>query len=362
MKQAFSLSILIFLLCNYPLSAISDSNEDWPTEANFYKMAKKRERGRGNRKIPPALVSSTREIPLPEFPKAHNPSIIKVDLGFLLIFRYIPEPSEPWISYTGIVLLNDKFEKITEPELLNIRQKNDKTPSQAEDARLFSYKKDLYLIYNDNLETINPNNQMRRDMYIAKLNEVDGHFSLSPAIKLIHEEKYFSVLCQKNWVPFEWEGNLLINYTIDPHEVLCPDFKTGVCHSLYATPTPNKWKWGELRGGAPAQLVDGEYLAFFHSLIVTASPSSKNKKMWHYFMGAYTFSSEPPFEITKISPSPITANEFYTYSNYDKRVIYPGGYVICGSSIYLAYGKDDSSIWIATIDKEQLMKTLISVR
>lgn len=75
-------------------------------------------------------------------------------------------------------------------------------------------------------------------------------------------------------------------------------------------------------------------------------------------MGAYTFSPDPPFEITKISSKPIEASSFYTFSSYDKRVIYPGGFIVDGPNLYVAYGKDDSEIWIATININELLQSL----
>ncbi len=98
---------------------------------------------------------------------------------------------------------------------------------------------------------------------------------------------------QKNWVGFDWHGQLLIDYYPHPHEVLWPNMATGECYSLYKTSTKIEWPWGELRGGTPPLLVDGEYLTFFHSAILTASMASNEEIMWHYYMGALT-SHRPP--------------------------------------------------------------------
>ena len=91
------------------------------------------------------------------------------------------------------------------------------------------------------------------------------------------------------------------------------------------------------------------------------SPASQGWKSWHYFTGAYTFSAEPPFEMTKISPQPIMGEDFYLSSSCEKRVVFPGGFAISGPYIYLAYGKDDSEIWVATLDKEALQASLVPI-
>ena len=102
-----------------------------------------------------------------------------------------------------------------------------------------------------------------------------------------------------------------------------------------------------------------EYLAIFHSGKPFVSGASiTNEVLWHYVMGAYTFSANPPFNITGISPLPINEKSFYIKSDNPKRVIYPGGFIIKDDDIYVAYGKDDAEIWIAIINKTKLLSTL----
>ncbi len=308
------------------------------------------------------IVVATTRFEFDQFPDAFNPSIIKVPQGFLLTFRYCPDRNEnPWLAYVGVALLNDALEQISEPELLNTRQKNSKTPSQVEDARVFSYKGRLFLIYNDNIDLTSPMTWDRRDMFMAELTYVDNQFKLSSPLKLAYEAKYHTAMWQKNWVPFEWNNMLLMTYSINPHEILYPNLMNGSCYHCYDTWMDIDWKWGKLRGSTPPLLVDGEYLAFFHSGAVTSSRASWGWELWHYFMGAYTFSAEPPFKITKISPHPIVAEGFYTQSAREKRVIFPGGFAVSGPYIYMAYGKDDYEIWIATIDKDALKKSLVPI-
>lgn len=308
---------------------------------------------------PEKLVVATKRIFLPEYPNAWNPSIIQVDSQYLLTFRYCPAPNnESFTSYIGIVVLNDQFEPVSTPQLLNTRNKNSKIPSQSEDARIFQYRDRLFLIYNDNADIVLTSIYERRDMFIAELFYTNEVFSLGNPVKLVYEAKYNSQVVQKNWVPFVKDEALLLTYTLNPHEVLYPNLKTGLCYPSYISSADIKWNFGSLRGSTPPLLVDGQYLAFFHSADFTSSPSSLSYDLWHYFMGAYTFSIEPPFEVTQITPLPITSEGFYTHSDYYKRVIFPGGFVLSDSYIYVAYGKDDRELWIATLDKEMLRKAL----
>jgi predicted GH43/DUF377 family glycosyl hydrolase len=311
------------------------------------------------------IVTSTKRLLIKDFYGAHNPSIVKYKDGYLMSFRWTPNHwDEPWISYICLVLLNSSFDPISTVDVLDTRKYNNITPSQSEDARIFYFKDKLYVVYNDNMDLVFPSTWERRDMYIAEIvcDENNTFTALEP-LRFVHSTKYRDRPWQKNWNPFVWNDRLLFSYNLHPHEVILADLANGICQPIYETkPKTLDWKFGELQGAAPAYLVDGEYLAFFHSKLYTKSPCSENQELYHYFMGAYTFSADPPFTITKISQEIIDSPEFYTYSSYLKRVIYPGGFVVNGPNLYLAYGKDDCEIWIATIDLEKLKKSLIEVK
>lgn len=305
------------------------------------------------------IITSVKVIQFSAFPNAHNPTIIKNQQGFLLIFRYTPDGSYAhWISQIGIVQLDTHLNPVSAPSLLNTREQGSITPSQAEDARFFSYKNRLFLIYNDNLEVIYPQRSQRRDMFIAELFCLNGYYELSAPLKLTYPPKYGEQLWQKNWTPFVCEGTLYFSYSLNPHLVLFANLLTGECHALHETHFHSSWPFGELRGSSEAILVDGEYLSFFHSGIFETSEASWPRTIWHYFMGAYTFSARPPFAITRITEKPILTHGLYTASDRQKRVIFPGGFVVDGSSIYVAYGKDDCEMGIMILDKEQLKKAL----
>ena len=308
------------------------------------------------------IVIATKQFQFEHFPDAFNPSLIRFNDQFLLTFRYCPDrANQNWLSYIGVAILDESLNLVTEPELLKTRQRRSKTPSQTEDARLFSYKNKIFLIYNDNIDEIFFDQGKRRDMFIAELVYADGQFTVSLPLKLNYELKTYTQWQQKNWVPFEWNNNLFFSYRLNPHEVISSSLKNGTCYFSHETNPILNWEYGTLRPSSPPLLVDGEYLAFFHSGIRMRSPASPGWKAWHYFTGAYTFSAEPPFEITQISPTPILGEGFYALSSHEKRVIFPGGFVVDGPYIHLAYGKDDCEIWIATLDKAALQKSLIPV-
>lgn len=308
------------------------------------------------------IVISSKRIELPGYPGAFNPSILKVEKGYLLSFRFMPDPLRLWLSYIGVVLLDEEFDAISTVQLLDTRKEDKRTLSQAEDARLFSFEGRIYLIYNDSLEIKAPSNLEHRDMFLAELIEEDGVYELSSLLKLRHPQKYHSQFWQKNWVPFDYQGKLLMTYSLDPHEILNLNWATGICNPVCETKGDLPWKWGPPRGSTPPILVEGEYFAFLHSGIMMRSKISGWNELWHYFMGAYTFSSDPPFEITKMTPFFILDPTYYQNSKHPKRVIFPGGCVVDKDLIYVAYGKDDCEMWVSTIDKNKLFKKLQPVQ
>ena len=196
---------------------------------------------------------------------------------------------------------------------------------------------------------------------MAELSFQKGEFSLLEPVKLFCQDPVRPPW-QKNWVPFEWDNQCMLSYSIEPHEILYPNLRTGECYPCYCVDGNTPWDYGVMRGGTPAIKVDGEYLAFFHSSKKMVSNVSFELELWHYFMGAYTFSLDPPFAVTKISPTPIIQKGFYTHSPYYKRVIFPGGFVVKGPRLYLAYGRDDHEIWIATVDLRELKNSLIPLK
>lgn len=311
-----------------------------------------------------SLVLLNKKIELKDYPHAFNPSLAKTNLGLLMTFRYTPDPLMSEISYIGIVRLNEKtLEPISKPTIFNVRKDGHPIPSHTEDARIFSYRGKVYIIYNDSTHVSCFSNTHRRDLFIAEVDYINDDFVLLDPIKLYYPQIYSHVICQKNWVPFEWNDSLLFGYMVNPHEILYANLVTGKCATAYKTSFNSYWCYGMMRGGTPALLVDREYLAFFHSSVMMESNCSPGIARHHYFMGAYTFSNEPPFNITKITPSPIIGKGFYTNSDAEKRVVFPGGFVyIEPDLIFVAYGKDDREIWIAMIDKNRLQYFLEPVQ
>lgn len=319
----------------------------------------------------PDLVLQSKQIIIPEYPHAFNPSIIRWNNKLLLSFRIIPDPKQTFISYIGIIWLNDNFEPITTPQLLPLRNSTCNAPSRAEDGRLIAIKDHLYLVYTDNENpTINKGGFR---MYIAELTFNNDECLLSSIERISSFEGNNSERREKNWVPFDYYSKLLLAYSICPHKIFYYLFGTGSCETFVSTCFNFDWDWGDVRGGTPALLDGNHYLAFFHSSKWMKTVQSKEKEKMHYFMGAYTFNRDYPFNITRVSSQPIISNQvnnaikrFYVGAEYKPywgsvMAVFPCGFIMDSDFIWLTFGRQDHEMWVAKLDKKKLYESLVPV-
>jgi predicted GH43/DUF377 family glycosyl hydrolase len=307
------------------------------------------------------FVLETKKIEIPGYPYAFNPSIIRWGEGFLMSFRIIPDLKNPYTSRLGLIWLDSQFNPISEPQLLETRNRTSVSPSRAEDGRLIFVGERLYLIYSDNIEAQISRGGFR--MYIAEVREKNGRLFIEEPESLLHFEGETREKREKNWVPFDYQGNLMLAYSILPHRIFHPLLERQCCETFAVTEAPIRWRWGEVRGGTPGLLVDGEYLAFFHSCKKISTVHSEGNPVLHYFMGAYTFKPYPPFSITRISREPIVGKKFYKgpiYRPYwgSVRVVFPAGFVFDENYVWIAYGRQDHEVWIAKLHKKALLENL----
>jgi predicted GH43/DUF377 family glycosyl hydrolase len=306
-------------------------------------------------------VLETKRIILKDYEHAFNPSIIRWNGQLVMSFRIIPNPLLTFNSQIGIVFLDDNFEPQSPPQLIDTQNKNSFVPSRAEDARLINIGDKLYIIYSDNKDDYISRGGFR--VYVSELQNSGGVLKPCHTDCLKDFEGASPYLREKNWVPFVYSGELMLAYSLEPHKIFHYIPQSEKCETIALSSKFIKWEYGELRGGTPA-ILDGEnYLSFFHSSIDMLTAHSNNRKISHYFMGAYTFSATPPFELTSASKKPIIGKGFYKgeyYKPYWKsvRCIFPCGLLIEEPYIYVSYGRQDHEIWIVKMDKQLLLDSL----
>ena len=304
------------------------------------------------------FIVALKQIRVPQYPGAFNASIIRWKESLLLCFRVRNEKMVSTFDI-GFVWLDDNFDPMSIPRILEIRDENPACLHQKQDPRLIILHDKLYILYSNFIKI---DNIVTRRMFIAEVHDNNGAFYIvNPTC--LHPFEGCGPRWEKNWVPFIYENKMLLAYSLSPHRIFEPSLESGACTTNNSTTSLNCWNWGELRGGTPAVKDGDEYVGFFHSSTNLATAQSQGKVMAHYVMGAYTFSAKPPFDITRMSQQPIVAETFYHEPYYTTwkplRVVFPVGLLNEKGYFWVTYGRQDFEIWVAKIDKQRLYDSLI---
>jgi hypothetical protein len=237
----------------------------------------------------------------------------------------------------------------------------------CEDPRVISFNNQLLVTYND---IISPT-QEGRIMKMVGLDPKTLKTKFVTGLDLQNQH------VEKNWAPFTYltpagKEEVYIEYELNPRRLYkLPDPKTNsMVRSIFpkgprlqSFPWPKIW--GYPSGGTPARLVDGQYLAFFHSRF-----RDDADKPW-YVMGAYTFEAHPPFKITAISHYPILFEGIYdtppqNSAPVNLNAVFPCGFVPAKKDgkdiLHVACGENDCAVKVVTLDKEILFKNLKKIR
>ncbi len=314
-------------------------------------------------KMQQPFVLETKKIEIPRYSDAFNPSIIRWNDQLLMVFRY-RAPNTDDTNPMAFVWMDKDFNLLTEPMPFDIPFDNPYLSSRRQDPRLVAVGERLFMVYSNFVQ--GPIKREIRRVYVAEL-DIDGkNVSVKHHEPLLHFEGETEMRWEKNWTPFEYDGELLLSYSLDPHRILHPVFNTCSCEMISSSNASIQWDWGPLRGGTPALRINDQYLAFFHSAKNIISVQSNGKSMTHYVTGCYTFSCKPPFEITAMSPEPIVGQDFYLSMNKARwkplRVVFPCGFIFDDEHIFVSYGRQDNEIWIAKLDKAALLESLVPVK
>jgi predicted GH43/DUF377 family glycosyl hydrolase len=300
-------------------------------------------------------IVSSEQIRIPDFPNAYNPSIIAYKDGYLLSFRYTSRCPEKYkhqfntdVSFVGIVRLDKRFKVFKNTtQLLNVVSHSPKFSLTAEDARLLSVGDRIFIFFNDLPLLQTPGNFA---MYFGELIEEQGMFVLKEPAKRLNYAH--AVQIEKNWSPFSSGDRVYVIYSDQPRVILEVDLNTGDCQEVARTILNWDWSLGQIRGGTPAYLVNDTLLTFFHS-----SFPAETSKGRAYVMGAYAFDKDPPFSVRRMTPWPLGDLADYAEDN-SRKVVFPGGMVVQGRFIHIAWGKGDKRIFITTFDRERLLSSM----
>jgi len=303
------------------------------------------------------IIFDVKDIQIRNVFAPYNASLIENgDDGYLVFFRYDLVRQMHFNSFDahiGCAWLDEDF-KQTEREYLKIETQS----CHSEDPRLLKANEDLFLVYNDG-----PYEDLRdRKMHIAMLDEM----TLQP--KNITKLNSHLSPVEKNWVPFFHDNAIHFEYQIfTPRKILRLEDPNHSMLTHLKNPLENEnlfWekKWGKPLGGTSARLVNGQYLAFFHSKF-----KDSDGTYW-YVMGAYTFEAKPPFRVTSISKEPLLFKGIYQTESINtsdprKYVIFPGGFVLRKHGnktfLHLACGQNDCAVKVLSMDLDALLDSLV---
>lgn len=301
---------------------------------------------------------------IPGVPYPYNASLVKGRHdNYLLFFRHdvygavdLEHPDVSFETYISVVELDPCFTPISEYITIDTGSK------YSEDPRAFYVQDRLFLIYNDLI----PSMKYGRRMMLC---EIDPN---TFSVKKIKSLDLNMRDIEKNWMPFvppvqekdsAQEEGPAINfvYSINPLCILSLKNLNSQLTWLQGSQEKStlrliNWerRWGSLKGSTPAQLVDGEYLTFFHSTFFDDITHSTC-----YVMGAYTFEKNPPHRITAMSKWPLTFPTIYDTpygisGNKNLKCVFPAGFVVDGDQIHISCGENDSAVKIVTLSKQIL--------
>ena len=310
----------------------------------------------------------------------YNISVRKTTSGYSGLIRgctwngCVKDNESPSFSYPYRVVLDstgalDNLERIEldYDNLTNCRCKfRDVYANGIEDPKLFMFQGEEWAIANC-LGSLQQQHPCVNTMCIFKISDPRNTFRLLKCPTSVDP-----LQAQKNWSPFQWEENLLCEYTLQPHVILNIDTETGITTELYTSELASATKLkhidscsdrtssnltsniitkrGSLRGGAPPILIERDRIclrninfmdedSFF--LGIGHSIPSKDIGYVHFF---YTFNASPPFNITNISK----------FFKLDKKehIQFVAGLSQANRNIYVSYGVNDCTNRIAryTID------------
>jgi predicted GH43/DUF377 family glycosyl hydrolase len=301
-----------------------------------------------------SFIKEVREIKIPNYEGAYNPSIIDLGERYLLVFRYDIYHAPVWryphryLQFIGAVFLDHSFSVISEPKLIK------ELGNRVYDPRVIKKENDIFIIF------ASPKIKEGQLFLSSQLNlaqlkiQNDDVMVENKTALFVSWQK----LWEKNWAPFFDRNRLLLSYSINPHLVVEP-LEGGECEKVTQTKVIVDWPYGEIRGGTPGILDGDEYLGFFHS------SATMEDQVYRYFIGAYRFDGEFPFKLKAISQKPFEYFDFYTTKKSpltSADVVFPGGFIIKENKIFLIYGENDTSIKLITIDKNELMNQLKPIR
>lgn len=279
------------------------------------------------------LKSKAKVLRIPGLVGGFNPGFAPYKGGYLMTVRVKPSlgPDNRVIT----VRLGTDYQVIGPVREL-VTEFGKKELDSVHDARLFYFRQTLWIIFS---MIHSERRSSERQMFAGPLEEMrSGAFRMKKSVHLSVAKSGD----QKNWSPFEYEGELYFVYYVNPHIILKANMETGECEELKRGDEVGvKWAYGSARGGTQTLRLGNKYIAAFHSS--RAFQYLNGVRDTAYFMGFYTFQAHPPFMVVAHNEHPIDSSLFYDAEN-PRKIVFPTGLHVSGDRVIVLSGKNDDAM------------------
>jgi len=157
---------------------------------------------------------------------------------------------------------------------------------------------------------------------------------------------------EKNWCPFN--GGESMVYHVDPHIVY------STLNGDRDETSEVKWAYGPAKSGTPPVLINGKYVAFFHSSLPWKMvPGCGRSPRMRYYMGAYAFSPKRPYRVTRWTRHPLLSGSSKGPTvPCSPAVVFPCGAIAFGEDWLVSFGINDCAAGWARIPINQVNKLM----
>lgn len=278
---------------------------------------------------------------------SYNPSLVRFQGRLLLSYRH--HSRKDWRTELGICVINESCDEVLRGSSKPIKPPDELKDNSWEDLRFHTYQGALWFSC-----TVSqwPAAVFRSVVVIGELLETETHWKIHRFCIPQFGRNDFTNL-EKNWVFWEHQSKLYCLYMTnkDQQTILEFDesFRVEQVHKSKALP----WKQGPPHGGAICRSPNGNYLHFFN-----ARTGGTDRASHRYNIGCAELAGEPPFEVLRISASPLLLGEegycLDKNPRYKNNVVFSTGAIYENGQFLLAHGFNDAQCRIAKFTEAQL--------
>jgi len=284
--------------------------------------------------------------------RAFNPTLAAVPGGYAMCYRVVQEGSDLRRFATcrldeDLQVVAGSVTPLSDEVTFVAEDLSERSLTWHADPRYVRLGDQLYVLWNDGA------NRPANHQFLAPMT-TDGLHLAGPARELTTPNRR---TVEKNWAPFEVDGQVFITYKSRPHVVLSLDLDPAaeklVAEPAYQSGFASSYEvmFGILRGGAQPVRDGKSFLVLGHSSFVGVHGRT-------YRAAFMRFEAKAPFRVTEMSTVPFDLpNELGTEFAFERLnevvgdVIYPCGLVADGDDWVVSYGINDERCAVTRVKR-----------